>query len=260
METPQISSKWGIPDWKDPLAYPNHKNKVDKIWKWEFLRRDSNYRKDWDKHRHSGHPFQLAVLEEDDSKPISNEDYDFYPEQHPDLWGEIRRLLCTYGLPRLHCPALSFPKHLNFYVVPKDEILIPIDLSRPIQQQLDHFRLYLKQHQKTNQKKEKRYREPDRKTWPLLLRILDAKDAGLTLKEIFHNVLKLSIPKKHKGDDQYLISHAGKKYNAAREMWQKITVPQNLHPSFHLVLEDDLVNSYPLHVNPTRRTIPFLYS
>jgi hypothetical protein len=38
---------WGIPDWKDEAAYPDPKSTSATRWAWEFLRRNSDYRKDW---------------------------------------------------------------------------------------------------------------------------------------------------------------------------------------------------------------------
>lgn len=40
--------KWGIPDWRDASAYPDPENTSDLQWKWEFLRRREDYRKDWE--------------------------------------------------------------------------------------------------------------------------------------------------------------------------------------------------------------------
>lgn len=39
-------SKWNTPDWRNERAYPVHRNHVE--WRWEFLRRMPEYRKDWE--------------------------------------------------------------------------------------------------------------------------------------------------------------------------------------------------------------------
>ncbi|MBI3987932.1 MAG: hypothetical protein HY343_13490 [Lentisphaerae bacterium] len=38
--------KWGIPDWRDVSAYPTKLSDI--FWRWEFLRRLPEYRKDWE--------------------------------------------------------------------------------------------------------------------------------------------------------------------------------------------------------------------
>jgi hypothetical protein len=40
--------QWGICDWRNKEAYPNnHKTIKNEEWRWEFLRRDMNYREVW---------------------------------------------------------------------------------------------------------------------------------------------------------------------------------------------------------------------
>ena len=36
-----------LPDWKDPTAYPNPENTNAEQWAWEFLRRNSEYQRDY---------------------------------------------------------------------------------------------------------------------------------------------------------------------------------------------------------------------
>ena len=38
---------WGVPDWRDPAAYPTADELDDLEWRWEFLRRRHGYRQDW---------------------------------------------------------------------------------------------------------------------------------------------------------------------------------------------------------------------
>jgi hypothetical protein len=44
-----IRAKWGIPDWRDGSAYPTPEKMSDRAWRWEFLRRRDDYRRDWEK-------------------------------------------------------------------------------------------------------------------------------------------------------------------------------------------------------------------
>src|SRR3954447_5103565 len=38
---------WGVPDWRDGRDYPAPDEFDDLEWRWEFLRRNHGYRRDW---------------------------------------------------------------------------------------------------------------------------------------------------------------------------------------------------------------------
>ena len=38
---------WGVPDWRDAKAYPGWDEIGILGWRWEFLRRNPEYRRDW---------------------------------------------------------------------------------------------------------------------------------------------------------------------------------------------------------------------
>ena len=39
--------QWGICDWRDTAAYPDSRSTDNDMWRWEFLRRDPQYRERW---------------------------------------------------------------------------------------------------------------------------------------------------------------------------------------------------------------------
>ncbi len=43
----EYRAKWGVPDWENPEAYEYVKSLEENELRWEFLRRDENYRLDW---------------------------------------------------------------------------------------------------------------------------------------------------------------------------------------------------------------------
>lgn len=133
-------------------------------WRWEFLRRDAEYRKEWENERENNHPFHLAVEGDPDDFGF---DIPYYPEEHEDRWGDIWRILRKYGLARLLDPSVANPKHLRFYFVPfrpepQDipelkgvkiqtipwKLQFPylgwFDIWRPIEPQIEYYRQLLK--------------------------------------------------------------------------------------------------------------------
>ena len=252
---------WGIPDWRDASAYPTLGLEGDQtalpdfFWKWEFLRRDPQYRQDWQTHRRQAHPKVLAFSREDDQ--TLERDVDFYPEEYPEIWPEVWRLIRVYGLARLPHPGLARPNLLSFRAVPEDEVLISIDLAQSLRPQLDNYFRYLKKHQKHGYQKLKRTREVDRQKWPLLLRILDAREVGCPFYQIGQDLLRIS-PKK---DKEVIVSNAEAEYNLARDMWKKIILPRQLDlpglEPMELCFESDFRSVFPPDM--PRRVLPILY-
>jgi hypothetical protein len=109
------TDRWNVPDWRDENGYPKPEELSLAQWGWEFLRRDAEYRKDWENERENNHPFHLAL--EGDPEDFGF-DIPYYPENHEDRWGDIWRILRKYGLARLLDPSVAAPQHLRFYFVP----------------------------------------------------------------------------------------------------------------------------------------------
>jgi hypothetical protein len=55
--------KWGVPDWRDEKAYPLPKNMADNAWRWEFMRRNADYREDWEQGGDASE-YGMAVMED----------------------------------------------------------------------------------------------------------------------------------------------------------------------------------------------------
>ena len=103
-----------VPNWRDETCYPKPDELSANYWRWEFLRRDDGYRREWKRYRSSKHSFRLAI-EGDQAEGF---DIPYYPEGHQDCWGDIWRLLRKYGLARLLDPAIARPHYLPFYFIP----------------------------------------------------------------------------------------------------------------------------------------------
>ena len=86
-------------------------------WRWEFLRRDPEYIKDWQDYRSWGRNFELA-LKGDPEDDCYGFGLPYYPEEFEDCWDDVWRIFRKYGLARLLDPSISRPKHLWFHFVP----------------------------------------------------------------------------------------------------------------------------------------------
>ena len=45
MNAAETQARWGLPDWTRPDMYPDAAETSNSIWRWEFLRRQPNYRR-----------------------------------------------------------------------------------------------------------------------------------------------------------------------------------------------------------------------
>ena len=176
-------------DWKDPSLYPKPDDLSLTQWRWEFLRRDAEYQKDWKAYKASNHPFRFALEGDPEDECF---DMPYYPEEFEDRWGDIWRILRKYGLARLLDPSVANPKHLRFYFVPfgadaqdipelrKAKIhtipwklqypyLVWVDLSKALEPQTEYYWDLLKREQgiaiqrikdEIEKNKKKEYKEP----------------------------------------------------------------------------------------------------
>lgn len=105
----------GLPNWKNAEEYPKADELSSTEWRWEFLRRDAGYIKEWENYRLNKHPFSLALVGDSNDAGF---DIPYYPPEYEDRWTDIWRLLRKYGLARLLDPSIASPQHLRFYFVP----------------------------------------------------------------------------------------------------------------------------------------------
>lgn len=82
-QTPR--EQWNVPDWRNEGDYPeplpeNYDEEIDH-WRWEFLRRDKEYRQDWEDFLKFDHPFKLALRDD--------------PEEHIPICPNIQRSTLT---------------------------------------------------------------------------------------------------------------------------------------------------------------------
>lgn len=151
-------------DWKNEKDYDYTKDHTPELWAWEFLRRNPEYRKDWEK--------TLALWEN-------------AIDDKPNLWAQLFNVDCSkenyqtrtlpfkgardkWGLflpeiinPSIDKPLVEWPFsffHTYGYYYGKDdldnfpdlkstEVLAVFDMAKPIQQQLEYFKELLEEDQ-----------------------------------------------------------------------------------------------------------------
>lgn len=244
MSTEQID--WGVPDWRDESAYPKPVQLTNTLWKWEFLRRDKVYRKDWLEYALTTPAYwakqqtEIQELSKIDMKPVYKVlsestgislaiEGQHYPlEYYAHMDGSLEK----YGLYSLPNPANPDPQHLSFAPfagtlichsenwensydinLPKGHVALIIDETKPLAPQLKEAEKLLKERQQLQQGRVKRNKTTKEWDYPALLRTLDAKSAGIAVQLIGQEVLKdNSNPEKSCADA----------LKFGREMWQKI--------------------------------------
>ena len=190
-----MMNEWGVPDWRDATAYVGEPDWHLARWKWEFLRRRSDLRIEFDNKKAAAYEQDEAWTQIDDTVPLSE-----YPSPEmagfcvstfliePDFPAPTRLPNPRIGnqppdcLPRLKDGTLTkvakrdLPFDSGFYRV-------DFDLSRPIEPQLKAAKSALKSFQKEYAGKViGKRRHPEK--WPTYLRVLDARDAGASWAEV----------------------------------------------------------------------------
>lgn len=216
---PSISSNthWNVPDWKNAAAYPKPDDLDLTYWRWEFLRRRPDYREDFDAHAPLTYEYEIAqakatspktkrlsVVSPDHPAFRARLDYLAYhkdnqadPAFHQALQRFLRYDLAYSGLPNPRCMRplrLHFERPFGGFLegplnektrlsLREDQVMFIYCLSRPLtsQEKLIGDLLRKMQAHRYGRKVDRRVRKKD---WPRYLRVLDAKNAGLTYHEI----------------------------------------------------------------------------
>lgn len=216
------NSQWNVPDWQDAAAYPKPNDLSLPEWRWQFLRRRKDYRDEFDIHAAptyayecvrttasrkgrkllvvpQGHPAFRASLEY-----LSVQDEDAAQDTFLLALSRCQRydLACRLPNPRCITPLrLQFERPYGGFLngpiqgpvrlsLREDQIMLTYCLSKPLAAQVQLIRDLLQRIQahKYGKKVARRARRAD---WPLYLRVLDAKAAGVPLRVIGTTVLSL---------------------------------------------------------------------
>lgn len=189
---------WGVPDWHNDSYYPN--DLTTDQWRWEFLRRNKDYREDWLLHFFSSYQYNLKAYK---NVPI-DEGIESW-EQHFSSTAEMPCSRDKYGINYLLDPSQPsseinlFAAQSGFLVThalpdqlaqfSQDNIkLLAIDLKQPLPEQFKKAKIFLTKIQEEIIDKVPSQRKHTDK-WPLYLRILDAHDSGDTWAEIGNVIL-----------------------------------------------------------------------
>jgi hypothetical protein len=176
----QIRKQWGIPDWRDATAY----KLVDcdepwptNLWRWQFLRRRPDYRKDW----LASAPHRGVYKAGDWAK------YGLRIPLNPALTNIPVTFVSTFesgemqpgGVYKQTIPTL----HLT---IPKDCCAIAFNYRLPLKPQLEWAEYNLRAIQEHLQIRNIERKRPDKYTD--YLRALDAEAAGATYEQIWRTI------------------------------------------------------------------------
>lgn len=219
----ETGNKWNVPDWKDESQYPiplPEKDHSDLLqWRWEFLRRDKEYREDWSRLRERDPEEQLALVN-DPIKPIVGLDIPvLVKEQYKDPCYFQKK----YKLKKLFNPAHRKPSHLAFFPFSKNSITLEFDLDKPVSNEIRRAEAVLKKAHKERHGRILRATYPDKKKWPLFLRAIDAEDREkVFLHEISYQLLGMDRNRHRK---RQATSYAESFLATGREFWKDLPIP-----------------------------------
>jgi len=170
------AKEWGVPDWRDPEAYGDTTGWEFVRWRWEFNRRQDDYRKE-----------AINLLEKRGDRIDHSHEWDAYHRK----WGYSRVLdprvsdypddeLKTWGH---HSIATMKSGPRQFLKVKDGEFAVLFKLNAPLSDQLKQATLavHAAQTERFGQLLQNRHHQ---KKWLSYLRALDAERAGATFVEI----------------------------------------------------------------------------
>jgi hypothetical protein len=216
-------NKWNVPDWRDESQYPiplPEKDHSDLLqWRWEFLRRDKEYREDWSRLREKDPEEQFALVN-DPIKPIYGLEIPvLVKEQCKDPYYFQKK----YKLKKLFNPAYRKPRYLAFYPFSKNSISLNFDLDKPVSNEIRRAEAVLKKAHKERHGRILRATYPDKKKWALFLRAIDAEDRdGLSLHEISYQLLSMDRTRHSK---RQATSYAESFLGIGRSFWKDLPIP-----------------------------------
>jgi len=217
-----VTNQWNVPDWKDKNSYPDPLPESDNSdwlqWRWEFLRRDKEYRQDWLRIRVIDPEGKLALAAKS-SKYLDWTVPILVKEQYSDPFYFQKK----YKVKKLFNPAEQTPHQLAFYPFPSNSATMLFDLDKPLTPQFGRALLVLSKYQKAIRGKVLRDRDSVEKSkWPLYLRAIDAQDQGVVLSEIGYELLELD----RKVYGRLLAKKAAFDFlDIARTFWKKRPLP-----------------------------------
>src|SRR6185503_10154145 len=188
------NNEWNVPDWRNEKQYsiplPEEDDSDVLQWRWQFLRRDKQYRNDWKRIAVMDPDGKLALRGDpsqcDFTKPIPL----FVQEQLEDF-NHFKRL---YKLPRLLVPKVRDPSVLPFSgLYAECGAVVVVDLELSISRQLKLAEQELLGYQGQLGDKIRRATYPEKNKWPELLRMIDALDEWkVSLLDIGYKILGFS--------------------------------------------------------------------
>lgn len=187
---------WGIPDWRDAAAYADTSAWSHERWRWEFLRRREDLRRDYLEllREKSGAKDVAELLRSPDGWPqfiatrgLSRYGYDFLPNprvsDHPEA---ILKYASTSQLSSgLHTyfDVHGVPAYAEGVFFSPEEAVWVFDLTADLDTQIEAARDALRPFMIRPHLKPKKERN-HRRNWPTYLRVLDARTDGATLFEV----------------------------------------------------------------------------
>jgi hypothetical protein len=215
-----------MPDWRDPNAYPADLTLTQ--WRWQFLRRREDYREDWN----AFHPVCQArylTAFRGFKVPMGIRSWEDHTARFADMPGCREKYGTKFLLnPDEPQPALGLfvreaPYEVSFASAESfdryreaDVRLIAFELGASIPEQIEKAKHYLLTLQSERRGGRHDSRKHQRK-WPLYLRVLDARVAGATFKQIGDTLLMDGIDEQ---DQDAFANRVSSVSARAESIWQ----------------------------------------
>lgn len=184
-----IRTRWGIPDWTRSEDYPNPVQTSDLQWRWEFQRRHPDYRQKWEtvssdpKNQPIANYFGNRTVLDPISKQVQVMKVLIDPacsmtEDAVQTGHTLGTMFCDHGF-------IVTYDHPELRYCSKALVDYRFSLAEPLRPQIEKAESVLREAQEKHCGTKNTTR-PSRELWPLYLRVLDARECGISWKSIGH--------------------------------------------------------------------------
>lgn len=233
------ANKWGLPDWRDPVAYGDTKRWMLARWHWEFIRRRDEYRAETliyldlqaevktARKRMKENPTPDAKCAWQSLSAQAEKRWDqhwhkwgYSPPLDPRVseWPHDDLLRWPHGgvSSMLGSPYGPAPDMRNRLTPAPDQLAVTVNLDRPLAEQLKQVERAVKREQMARHGRLIQNRRHPAK-WLGYLRALDAREAGATWAEITETFYLQGLLGRHKNPSG---GYCPPPPQAARDLWE----------------------------------------
>lgn len=196
-----VRESLGIPDWRDANSYSSLEGLTQSEWRWEFLRRSSQYHRDWESLQICRSLRELGAISDTDARLKAAlyqmaQRHNLERPNDPSISALEFRHSPIAGI--LDPESVAFTDEISPFLTRRasrerrkqDSLLLSLDLRKALNPQLKAASEQARKRQKDLTGLIKTTPKPQPTKWPTYLRVIDARTCGASLSQIGREILR----------------------------------------------------------------------